>query len=254
MLQVNRTQIHYEDKGTGPVLVLLHGVWMSSRFFSVQIDALSKTHRVIALDFRGHGQSAFVAHGHTVPQYARDLHAMIDALGLSRVALLGWSMGAFVIWDYIKQFGTQRLEAVVVVDESASDFKWPDWSLGFVDLPTLVHFMESVQMDQTTVVDHFIPAHVQGTAVGAGRAMDEARDHALAPGGCEQHPVRPNDPRLPRHAESHRRADPAVLRCRLETRAGGGGRALAQCHSEVRTCRVRAKQPLSIHRGSLQLQ
>ena len=156
-LEINGTQISYEDRGTGAVLILLHGVWMSSRFFRAQIDALSKSHRVIALDFRGHGESAGVDHGHTVPQYARDLHGLIDALALGRVSLLGWSMGAFVIWDYIKQFGSHGLESIVVVDESASDFRWTDWPLGFADFPTLIHLMESVQTDQSAVADQFIP-------------------------------------------------------------------------------------------------
>jgi non-heme chloroperoxidase len=77
---------------------------MSGRFFSRQLSELSRRHRVIALDLRAHGRSEEVHVGHTLPAYARDLHAAIAGLGLSDVVLVGWSMGAFVVWDYLDQF------------------------------------------------------------------------------------------------------------------------------------------------------
>jgi len=166
-LQVNGTELFYDDAGPlsegstpGPTIVLLHGVWMSSRFFKHQIQALQAHHRVVALDFRGHGYSAAVGSGHTVPQYARDLRGLLEHLGLNgakSVVLVGWSMGAFVIWDYIAQFGNDGLAGSVVVDESASDYKWPDWPLGFADFEGLRHFMEALQGDQEATARGFIP-------------------------------------------------------------------------------------------------
>src|SRR5258708_1779107 len=126
-------QLHYEDQGTGRTILFIHGVWMSSKFFQRQVPTLSKRLRVITLDLRGHGRSSHTMHGHTVANYTRDIRALIDGLGLNDVVLAGWSMGAFVLWDYFKQFGAHKVKATIVIEESASDFKWPDWSIGLTD-------------------------------------------------------------------------------------------------------------------------
>lgn len=69
---------HVEDEGHGPPIVLLHGVMMSGRFFQRQIaGVLRSTHRVVVPDFRGHGRSDKVLAGHTVANYAQDLHLLL---------------------------------------------------------------------------------------------------------------------------------------------------------------------------------
>ena len=81
------------DVGSGRPLVLLHGVCMSRHFFERNIDALAAAHRVVALDFRGHGASPSSEGGHSIAQYARDVRALIEHLDLEDAVLLGWSMG-----------------------------------------------------------------------------------------------------------------------------------------------------------------
>ena len=70
--------ISYVDEGSGRPVVLLHGVAMSVAFFERNVSNLAHDHRVIALDFRGHGSSPYVDGGHTVAQYARDVRALIE--------------------------------------------------------------------------------------------------------------------------------------------------------------------------------
>lgn len=149
-------QLYYEDHGSGQPIVFIHGVWMSSRFFEPQYTALSSQFRVIAFDLRGHGRSSHTPAGHTVASYARDLHAFLRGLDLQDVVLAGWSMGAFVIWDYVKQFGTDGLKGTIVIDESASDFKWQDWPYGFADLPALTGMLETVQTSRPDFVNALI--------------------------------------------------------------------------------------------------
>ncbi len=153
----DQIQLYYEDQGQGLPLLFIHGVWMSSRFFHKQIPYFSQRYRVIALDLRGHGRSTQVHYGHTVAQYARDVRALMRGLGLESAVLIGWSMGAFVIWDYFKQFGAENVKATVVIDESASDYKWPDWPIGFADFATLCHIMSGIQTDRAATVRDFIP-------------------------------------------------------------------------------------------------
>jgi non-heme chloroperoxidase len=149
----------YDDAGDhgGPPVVLIHGVSMSRRYFHRQLEPLSANHRVVAVDLRAHGGSEKVESGHTIPQYARDVKQFIEALGLQRPVLLGWSMGAFVAWDYIRQFGTGDIRALIIVDEAASDFKWSGFPHGFIDLETLHSLMSDVQADKRAFLAHLVP-------------------------------------------------------------------------------------------------
>ena len=123
-ITVRGVELHYEESGKGRPVVFLHGVWMSGRFFERQLGPVGEQCRAISLDFRGHGQVGESESGtpfrSTPPTYAR----FSRQLDLDDVVLVGWSMGAFVIWEYVKQFGCDRLAGTVVVDEAASDFAW----------------------------------------------------------------------------------------------------------------------------------
>ncbi|MCK6255637.1 alpha/beta hydrolase [Fictibacillus sp. KIGAM418] len=153
----DHVELFYEERGTGTPVIFIHGVWMSSKFFHKQLSAPSKSYRTITLDLRGHGQSSMVHHGHTIAQYARDVHAFIQKLDLKNVVLAGWSMGAFVIWDYLQQFGEDHVKGTVIVDELASDFKWPDFPIGAFDLPALTQFMRDIQSNRRAVLEGFVP-------------------------------------------------------------------------------------------------
>jgi non-heme chloroperoxidase len=157
-VRVNGVELYYEDVGSGDAVVFVHGVWMSSRCFAQQLEGLADRHRVLALDLRGHGRSEHAPSGHTVAQYARDLRGFLEVLGLDRPVVVGWSMGAFVTWDYVRQFGPDGLRGVVVVDQTPSDYKWPDWPYGFFDFEALCHTMAACQTDRSAVLDDFIPA------------------------------------------------------------------------------------------------
>lgn len=82
-----------DDVGSGRPVLLIHGVSMSRRFFERNVDVPAERFRVVNVDLRGHGESPACEGGHTVAQYARDVHALIERLGLDGVVLVGWSMG-----------------------------------------------------------------------------------------------------------------------------------------------------------------
>ncbi len=156
-LSLNGTQLYYEEKGHGQPILFIHGVWMSSRFFHKQLNYFGQRYRAITVDLRAHGRSAQVHSGHTMANYARDIRELIKGLKLTDVVMVGWSMGAFIVWDYFKQFGAKNIKAAVIVDESASDFKTSDWPLGLFDFQSLRHLMDAVQTDRETVAREFIP-------------------------------------------------------------------------------------------------
>ena len=152
-LECNGAELYYETNGSGPPIVLLHGVMGSCRFFEPQLSGLSDQFQVTGLDYRGHGRSEKTEMGHTVAGYARDLEAFLDQRGLEDVVLVGWSLGAFVSWEYVDQFGTDRLRGLVDVDMEATRFQWDDYEYGIIDLEGLTEIMSLVQTDRSSLIE-----------------------------------------------------------------------------------------------------
>ncbi|WP_433125551.1 alpha/beta fold hydrolase [Micromonospora sp. CA-240977] len=111
--------IHYVEAGRGETLVLVPGFSQTAAEFGEQITDLSRDHRVIALDLRGHGESDKPDHGYRVSRLAADLRDLLLALDLDEVTLLGHSLGCTVIWCYWDLFGSDRISRLVLVDQAA---------------------------------------------------------------------------------------------------------------------------------------
>lgn len=122
--------IHYEDKGEGPVLLMVPGWTCTMGFFRHNTDALAERCRVITMDYRGHGESEKVEHSHRISRYAMDIRNLLDHLDVREVTLLGWSMGAAIAWSYLELFGTDRVAKLVCVDQSPAQYTGPDWKWG----------------------------------------------------------------------------------------------------------------------------
>ena len=78
---------------TGEPVLLLHGGLASSNWWGHLIPVLASHHRVFVLDTRGHGRSTLGSPPLTYPQLALDVVTLLDALGLARTAVVGWSDG-----------------------------------------------------------------------------------------------------------------------------------------------------------------
>ena len=87
-------ELHYLEQGEGEPLILLHGNGEDATYFVHQMSAFARTHRVIAVDTRGYGGSPRGAAPFTLEQFARDLAAFMDGLGIQGAHLLGFSDGA----------------------------------------------------------------------------------------------------------------------------------------------------------------
>jgi len=135
------------DEGAGRPVVLLHGVCMSSAFFGRQRGHLEGV-RIVAPDFRGHGDSEKVLSGHTVRAYAEDLRGLFEVLSVSRPILVGWSMGSMVALEYLEMFGSVDVAGLVIVDQPPSDFKWPGYAFGLFDLAELDQTSQALQTNQ----------------------------------------------------------------------------------------------------------
>lgn len=94
----NGMRFAYVEQGDrdGPVVLLLHGYTDSHRSFDLLRPHLPESWRVIALTQRGHGRSAKPETGYAVGDFAADVPAFLDAIGVERAILVGHSMGAAV--------------------------------------------------------------------------------------------------------------------------------------------------------------
>ena len=117
-LRVRALNLHFLESGaaTAPALCFLHGGAAHAHWFDRVTPAFTDRFHVIALDQRGHGESEWAeppAYG--TEDFTGDLLALMDALGLARMALIGHSMGGhnamtFAAWH------PDRVSALVIVD------------------------------------------------------------------------------------------------------------------------------------------
>jgi non-heme chloroperoxidase len=116
--------------GDGPPLVLVHGVGCSHRDWMPVARRLARRHCVLAWDARGHGSCRPVHGSITLARLACDLAEMLDHFGLERPVLVGHSMGALTLMQYLHSYGTQRVAAVTLVDQSPRIVTDDSWRLG----------------------------------------------------------------------------------------------------------------------------
>lgn len=146
-VHANGVDLCVRERGAGRPLVFVHGVMCSGRLFERQLEGLSARYRVIAPDLRGHGDSERVLNGHTVPNYAADLRGLFDAIRVERPVLIGWSMGAMVAFEYLKAYGPDSVDGLVIVDQPPSDFAWGDgYRFGMFGPQLLAETVEEIQM------------------------------------------------------------------------------------------------------------
>lgn len=108
---VNHTEnlkINYEVYGDGADVLLLHGLGLSSmKTWKFQIPALAEKFRVHAIDLRGFGKTNNPDGKFSVQQHVYDIKALLDQLGLDRVALVGFSMGGWIAQQFALDFGSR---------------------------------------------------------------------------------------------------------------------------------------------------
>lgn len=150
--------ISYTDRGSGPVVVLIHGMCMTSAYFHPNIDPLAAAgYRMIALDLRSHGQSPTSDGGHTIGQFAADLDAFLSGLAIDRCTLVGWSMGNLVTWEYLKAFGTGRVASHVNVSQGPTDFASDAFPYAPLSFEALTGLIAGCQGDFRGTMAHIVP-------------------------------------------------------------------------------------------------
>ncbi len=93
-VEVNGMQMYYEVSGEGDPLIILHGAYMNIPTMGEIVPMLAETHEVYALELQGHGRTTDIDRPITYPNLADDVAAFMDATGIEKADIFGYSMGA----------------------------------------------------------------------------------------------------------------------------------------------------------------
>ena len=117
---VGDIELAYVERGSGPVLLLVHGFPLDHSMWAGQIDALAARYRVIAPDLRGFGQSSGQDERTTMQQFATDLAGLLDGLEIREsVTLCALSMGGYIALQFWKHY-RDRLSRLILCDTRAA--------------------------------------------------------------------------------------------------------------------------------------
>jgi pimeloyl-ACP methyl ester carboxylesterase len=104
----------YEEKGSGPPLVFLHGGWQNSEAWQAQVDRFADEYRVVTVDLRGHGQTGATDAGqYSIDLFVDDLERLLSHLGIDRPLLIGVSIGGMVLQSYLDKHPSGARGAVI---------------------------------------------------------------------------------------------------------------------------------------------
>jgi pimeloyl-ACP methyl ester carboxylesterase len=118
--EINSAVLHYEDRGSGLPVVLLHGFPLDGRIWTAQLEALSRQYRVIVPDLRGFGQSKWpgAIGKFTMATLAEDIHTLLVDLKALPCVLGGLSMGGYVTLAFTAAFDAD-LRGLMFIDTKA---------------------------------------------------------------------------------------------------------------------------------------
>ncbi len=117
--KVDGTEIKFDVRGSGPVLLLLHAFPLGLFMWDPQADALSRSCRVARFDARGFGGSALGSEPFTMDRIADDAAAVLDALAAPKAVIGGCSMGGYASLAFARRH-PRRLAGLVLLDTRAA--------------------------------------------------------------------------------------------------------------------------------------
>jgi pimeloyl-ACP methyl ester carboxylesterase len=114
-LNLHGERIAYRQAGSGPAVVLIHGITSSSETWQRVMPYLARRHTVIAPDLAGHGDSAKPRGDYSLGAHASGIRDLLVALGHERASIVGHSLGGGIALQFSYQF-PERCERLVLVD------------------------------------------------------------------------------------------------------------------------------------------
>lgn len=146
--------------GRGRPIVFVHGWAMNGRLFDSVRRALDPNAAVLSYDLRAHGDLRDCP-APTIEKLGKDLAEIVDAMQLDGAVLVGWSMGAMIVWDAMSEPKiADRVAGVVSIDMSPRITNDRDWTLGLADgrrPESTLKALDDMRNDWSGVTERFVP-------------------------------------------------------------------------------------------------
>ncbi|WP_333820815.1 alpha/beta fold hydrolase [Ohtaekwangia sp.] len=121
---VNGIKVYYEVYGKGKPIILLHGAFYTIEMnWGQLIPELSKTRKVIALEFQGHGHTPFSERKLDFATFAKDVEGVMNYLKIDSADIAGYSMGGSVAYQLATQ-SPKRVTKLVIISSTYKSSGW----------------------------------------------------------------------------------------------------------------------------------
>lgn len=175
-LLLNGAQVHFDEEGAGPAVLFLHAFPLSAEMWASQRAALGDRFRTVALDFPGFGRSQPLSEPASMGLFAQAALSALDALAVSRAAVVGLSMGGYVSFEILSR-APDRVAALALCDTRAG----PDSEQG---RKAREENAQAVERDGSAVlVERLLPNLLSKGVSAAVRAEVEHHLRAAPPKG-----------------------------------------------------------------------
>jgi non-heme chloroperoxidase len=168
-------RIYYEDHGSGPPVVLVHGYGLNGHSWEKQEAALlAAGYRVVTYDRRGFGASSRPSVGYDFDTLAGDLHVLLSRLDLHAAVLAGFAMGTGEVARHLAVHGSGRVKAAVLIAPLLPFLlKTPDNPDG-IDRSVLEEIKAQIAADRPAAMKDFMDRSYSVDLLGGNRVSDQA--------------------------------------------------------------------------------
>jgi peroxiredoxin len=173
-------QLHFDDRGEGRPIVLIHGYPLDGTAWEFQEQVLLDAgYRVVTYDRRGTGRSSAPSIGYDVDTFAADLNALVEDRDLNDATLVGFSMGSGEVVRYLSTYGSARIRSAAIL-AGLQPFlgKTDDNPDGPLDQAAVDGMVEDVRHDRYSFFTEFLSNFYN---------LDEYRDVRISDGTVRAH-------------------------------------------------------------------
>jgi len=181
-------ELYYEDHGSGPPVVLIHGYPLSGRAWDKQVPVLLDMGcRVITYDRRGFGKSSQPTTGYDYDTFAADLNALMEKLDLRNAVIVGHSMGTGEVTRYLGTYGSGRVAKGVLISPIPPFLLHSDSNPEGLPASLVEGFIQSAKADTPAwmkgFLDNFYNMDVLGGTLVSDQAFQASFNLAVAASG-----------------------------------------------------------------------
>jgi 3-oxoadipate enol-lactonase len=154
-VNINGAKLYYEELGTGPALVMVHGGYVDRRMWDDQFEVFAEHFRVIRYDARRHG----LTKARPVPYSDHDdLHALLTHLGVDKACVMGLSLGGRIVIDFATTY-PDMVAALIPVSPGISG-----WDFATPEMATYMSEIRAAYLsgDPDTIVEAYQRAWTDG--------------------------------------------------------------------------------------------